>query len=67
MLKILGFDVNLINSTVYRDLTNVYDPKDIRTHCALIVKINDQYYLVDPGFICETPIYPLPLDLEKDE
>lgn len=41
-----------------------YDPNLPYSHAFLVVTVDDQKYLVDPGFGSRSPKFPVPLNFE---
>ena len=66
MLQELGFEVNLMECQ-FVQVGTTYHPEIPFTHGFLIVIVDGQRYLFDPGFALRSPKYPLPIDLEKDD
>lgn len=62
LLKEIGFTVKIVSARVYSG-NNVYSREF--DHMALIVKINNDDYLVDVGF-GEFALHPVKIELKKD-
>lgn len=60
-LKENGLDVELIRGSVYVPDLKGFSPTG-RTHAAIILKYEDEKYLVDTGFGGNLPLRPVPLD-----